>query len=120
MARITVEDCVTKVADRFELVIVGSARAKELVKGSPALVERNNDKPTVIALREISEDKLNIPQLRESVIRGFRSTVPAVDADETSAELQFIEREILGDIRADDNSMADMEKVEGKDLDSLS
>jgi DNA-directed RNA polymerase subunit omega len=56
MARVTVEDCLEHVANRFELVMVASKRARDIaVKGAEPLVERENDKPTVIALREIAE-----------------------------------------------------------------
>ena len=60
MARITVEDCLENVENRFELVMVGSKRARQIaVEGKPALVPEENDKPTVIALREIEEGLVN-------------------------------------------------------------
>lgn len=55
MARVTVEDCLDHVDNRFELVLVASKRARQLANGKPALVEWENDKPTVVALREIAE-----------------------------------------------------------------
>ena len=60
MARVTVEDCLDKVANRFELIMVASKRARQISNdGADALVEEDNDKPTVIALREIAEGKVN-------------------------------------------------------------
>lgn len=59
MARITVEDCLSKVQNRFELVLVASRRARQLAMGGQALVPWENDKPTVVALREIAEDKVD-------------------------------------------------------------
>ncbi|MES2998940.1 MAG: DNA-directed RNA polymerase subunit omega [Pseudomonadota bacterium] len=59
MARITVEDCLRKVQNHFELVIVASKRARQIAKGGLALVDPENDKPTVIALREIASGRLN-------------------------------------------------------------
>ncbi|PTY37646.1 DNA-directed RNA polymerase subunit omega [Saccharospirillum sp. MSK14-1] len=60
MARVTVEDCLENVANRFELIMVASKRARQLANdGADALVPEENDKPTVIALREIAEQKIN-------------------------------------------------------------
>ncbi len=59
MARITVEDCLDRVDNRFELVLVASRRARELALGREALVPWENDKPTVVALRELAEGKLD-------------------------------------------------------------
>ena len=59
MARITVEDCLENVANRFELVLLASRRARQLSKGADALLPEDNDKPTVIALREIAEGLIN-------------------------------------------------------------
>lgn len=60
MARVTVEDCLDKVANRFELIMVASKRARQIsVDKDEAMVEEDNDKPTVIALREIAEGKVN-------------------------------------------------------------
>ena len=59
MARITVEDCVEKIPNMFELVLVASKRARQLANGAEPMVERENDKPTVVALREIAEGHIN-------------------------------------------------------------
>jgi DNA-directed RNA polymerase subunit omega len=59
MARVTVEDCLKKVKNHFELVIIASERAKQIAKGGMAMVDPENDKPTVIALREIADGRLN-------------------------------------------------------------
>ena len=59
MARVTVEDCLENVINRYELVLLASKRARQIVLGSDPLVPANNDKPTVIALREIAEDLVN-------------------------------------------------------------
>ena len=59
MARITVEDCLDKVGNRFELVLLATKRARQIARGVEPLVEANNDKPTVIALREIAEGKVD-------------------------------------------------------------
>lgn len=75
MARITVEDCVERVGNRFNLVLIATKRARALSKGVRPLVEERNDKPTVIALREIEEGKIDASILDEAVEE------PAVESD---------------------------------------
>jgi len=65
MARITVEDCIEKVGNRFELVLLATKRARQIIRGATPLVEIENDKPTVIALREIAEGKIDPAILNE-------------------------------------------------------
>lgn len=65
MARVTVEDCLSKVDNRFQLVLVASKRARQLAKGAEPFVEWENDKPTVVALREIEEDYVTASILDE-------------------------------------------------------
>ncbi len=60
MARITVEDCVEKIGNRFELVLVATKRARQIARGSTPLVEEENDKATVLALREIADGKVDV------------------------------------------------------------
>jgi DNA-directed RNA polymerase subunit omega len=67
MARVTVEDCLDKVDNRFQLVLVATKRARQLAKGAEPFVEWENDKPTVVALREISEDFVTAKILDEVV-----------------------------------------------------
>ena len=71
MARVTVEDCLDKVDNRFHLVLAASHRARQLAMGAQALVPWENDKPTVVALREIAENKLEVAALlqKEPVLR---------------------------------------------------
>ncbi len=65
MARVTVEDCLDNVDNRFELVMIASKRARQLANGREPLVDADNDKPTVVALREISEGKIGVEILDE-------------------------------------------------------
>jgi DNA-directed RNA polymerase subunit omega len=67
MARITVEDCIEKVGNRFELVLLATKRARQITRGATPLVEVENDKPTVIALREIAANKINLATLNDVV-----------------------------------------------------
>lgn len=68
MARLTVEDCLDHVDNRFELVLVAAKRARQLSMGAEPLVELENDKPTVLALREIAENKIDKSVLEEEVV----------------------------------------------------
>ncbi len=71
MARVTVEDCIQEIPNRFELVLLASQRAKQISVGNPLTVDRDNDKDSVVALREIAEKTISLPQLEENLIQGF-------------------------------------------------
>lgn len=75
MARVTVEDCVLKVPNRFELVVLAAQRSRGISAGAPISVERDNDKNPVIALREIAEESIDIEELENTVIRGMQKHV---------------------------------------------
>lgn len=81
MARVTVEDCVQLVPNRFELVMVSAQRARDIHAGQEIKVDRDNDKNPVIALREIADRKVAIEELKESLIRGHQRP-PEVDEPE--------------------------------------
>ena len=70
MARVTVEDCVEKVPNRFELVMLSAQRAREILAGAPLTVEPDNDKNPVIALREIAEETVKLDDLRDSLMQS--------------------------------------------------
>lgn len=75
MARVTVEDCVDKVPNRFELVALASHRAREIAAGSPITVDRDNDKNPVVALREIAEETQSADLLRERMIESLQTQI---------------------------------------------
>jgi DNA-directed RNA polymerase subunit omega len=79
MARITVEDCVTKVPNRFELVMLAAQRARDVSAGAPLSVERDNDKNPVVALREIADNTVDLDHLRYELIHGLRRHVEIED-----------------------------------------
>ena len=81
MARITVEDCIDKFPSRFELVLVASNRARKLYTGENPTVEIDNDKNTVIALREIAEETLTKDQLKNDLIEEYQTTTFSEDED---------------------------------------
>ena len=84
MARVTVEDCIDKVDSPYELVLVAKERATQLNSGIEPTVDKDNDKNTVIALREIAVEKIKVPDLEESAIYKLRKHVEQVD--DTSEE----------------------------------
>ncbi len=85
MARITVEDCIDKFQSRFELVLVASNRARKLHAGESPTVEIDNDKHTVIALREIAEESIGIDEMKNSLVEEYQ-TVSAIEEEELSLE----------------------------------
>jgi DNA-directed RNA polymerase subunit omega len=84
MARVTVEDCVDKIPNRFELVLVAAHRARALTTGSAITIERENDKDAVVALREIAEKTILPGDLRERLIHSIQKQVE-IDEPETVA-----------------------------------
>ncbi len=95
MARVTVEDCVLKVPNRFDLVMLAARRARDILSGAPLAVDRDNDKNPVVALREIAEDAVNLPQLHNSLIQGLQKHVE-VDEPEEDSTFGVIEGEFAG------------------------
>ena len=84
MARVTVEDCVDKVENRFELVLLASHRARMISSGSPIMVDRDNDKNPVVALREIADQRLHPEDLKEELIHSLQKNV---EVDEPEQEM---------------------------------
>ena len=79
MARVTVEDCVDKVDSPYELVLVAKERAAQLSSGVEPTINRDNDKNTVVALREIAEENVKVPELKEAAVYKLRKHVEQVD-----------------------------------------
>ncbi len=75
MARVTVEDCVDKVPNRFELVALAAHRARELTAGAPITVDRDNDKNPVVALREIADETQSADDLRERLVESLQTQI---------------------------------------------
>ena len=104
MARVTVEDCVQFVPNRFELVVYASQRAREITSGAPLTVDRDNDKNAVIALREIAASKVNPAVLKDSLIRSMQRNNRLEEVNnmaiENMTELDdsMVNIEIIGDI----------------------
>ena len=93
MARITVEDCIDKFPSRFELVLVASNRARKLYSGENPTVEIDNDKNTVIALREIAEETLSTEQLKNGLIEEYQTNTFSEDEEINEIEDNSVENE---------------------------
>jgi len=89
MARVTVEDCVLRVPNRFELVLLASQRARAMSAGSPITIDRDNDKNPVVALREIADGTLTVDDLREDVIGAQRKVQDDEDRDSEALALMI-------------------------------
>jgi DNA-directed RNA polymerase subunit omega len=87
MARVTVEDCVLRIPNRFDLVMVAAQRARELAGGAPLSLERDNDKNPVVALREIAEETVSIDTLQNSLIKGHQRNLEQDEPEEEIVEL---------------------------------
>ncbi len=90
MARVTVEDCVTRVPNRFNLVLLAANRARVIAAGGPLLVDRDNDKNPVVALREIADDMVNAEELRETLITSLQRVDEHSEAEEEAETLALL------------------------------
>ena len=87
MARVTVEDCVDKVPNRFELVMLAAHRAREIAAGSPLSIDRDNDKNPVVALREIADEAQQASDLRERMIESHQTQIEVDEPEDDDMAL---------------------------------
>ena len=87
MARVTVEDCVDKVPNRFDLVMLAAHRAREISAGAPLTVDRDRDKNPVVALREIAEETQQADELRERMIEAQQTQIEVDEPEEDAMAL---------------------------------
>lgn len=88
MARVTVEDCVLKIPNRFELVLLAAQRSRDITAGSPLTLDRDNDKNPVVALREIADTSIPLDNLQNNLIKGMQKHVE-VDEPEEDHEIEI-------------------------------
>jgi len=98
MARVTVEDCITKVSNRFELVMLAAQRARNMSAGAELTIERDNDKNPVVALREIAEETVPLEDLEEQLIKGLQKFIEADEPEEEEMDLLAIQQELSGEL----------------------
>lgn len=116
MARVTVEDCVDKVENRFELVLLAAHRARMIANGSPLTVDRDNDKNPVVALREIADEAISPEDLAEDFIHSLQKYVevdepePALSASETETTAE--ESEVAFDRMSEEELLRGLESLD--------
>lgn len=117
MARVTVEDCIEIIPDRFDLVLMASHRARNISAGAALTVERDNDKTPVVALRELAEETLGLDDLRESLIIGLQHVIMDDDIpdEEDQAPILALEH---GQEQPKEMSEADMLRALQSDRDN--
>jgi DNA-directed RNA polymerase subunit omega len=123
MARVTVEDCIDKVLNRFELVMVASQRARKIGSGAALTVDRDNDKNPVVALREIADETINVAELKEDLIRNNQRVIAIDDDGEDVIDMMDGEQEwgsmsdedrvIVADDMDDEDDMSSLADMAG-------
>ena len=111
MARVTVEDCVDKVSNRFDLVMLASQRARNLSAGEELTLERDNDKNPVVALREIAEETVNLKDLQEDLVKSLQNYVDMDEPEEDEMDLLAIHRDMSDDV---DSPLKGVERTAAK------
>ncbi len=94
MARVTVEDCVVKVPNRFELVLMAANRARQISAGDHPTVTEDNDKNPVIALREIADETITADEMRDTVIRGLQRHVEVDEPEDDDLSSQMLVQQL--------------------------
>lgn len=122
MARVTVEDCVEKVPNRFELVLLAAQRARNISRGEEIRVDRDNDKNPIVALREIADEKLDLPDLEQDIVRSLSRAPEPEPADEEVMDLIPTDQNIFGlQERAEEESAGeapDTENLSPEDIEA--
>ena len=108
MARVTVEDCVLKVPNRFELVLLAAQRARNISRGEQLTIDRDNDKNPVVALREIAEETLALPELEQDLVKSLSRVPEPEPVDEEVLDLIPTDQNIFGlqDVSAEEEAAA--------------
>lgn len=123
MARVTVEDCVQKIPNRFELVLLAAQRARNLSRGEELTIDRDDDKNPVVALREIAEETIELPRLEQDLIKSLSRAPEPEPADEEVLDLILTDQNIFGlqDISAEEEAASlpnEAEEMSPEDLEA--
>jgi DNA-directed RNA polymerase subunit omega len=120
MARVTVEDCVLKIPNRFELVMLAAQRARDISSGASLTVDRDRDRNPVVALREIADETIASQHLRDSIVQGLQKHVEVDEPEDDELEfgaaaLRFeaevaVRRSSEADVEADQDTFADQDE----------
>jgi DNA-directed RNA polymerase subunit omega len=108
MARVTVEDCIVQVPNRFELVLLAAQRARNIARGEELTLDRDNDKNPVVALREVAEERVDLDRLEADLVRSLSRAPEPEPADEEVMDLIPTDQNIFGlqDVSADEETAA--------------
>jgi DNA-directed RNA polymerase subunit omega len=123
MARVTVEDCVQKVPNRFELVLLAAQRARNLSRGEELTIDRDDDKNPVVALCEIADETIDLPRIEQDLIRSLSRAPEPEPADEEVLDLIPTDQNIFGlqDVTAEEENAvlaAEAEDMTPEDLEA--
>ena len=112
MARVTVEDCIVRVPNRFELVLHAAQRARNIGRGEELTVERDNDKNPVVALREIAEATLDLPALEADLVKSLQRAPEPEPAEEEVLDLIATDENIFGVMDVNEEQPGDGQGLE--------
>jgi len=115
MARVTVEDCVLKIPNRFELVMLAAQRARNISAGAPMTIDKDNDKNHVVALREISEETVELGELEEALIKGLQRFVETDDPEDDEMDMLSVQQ---GQDEVGENAQPPMEIISSMYVDA--
>ncbi|GAN85917.1 DNA-directed RNA polymerase subunit omega [Komagataeibacter intermedius] len=120
MARVTVEDCVERVPNRFELVLLAAQRARALSRGEEMTIDRDNDKNPVVALREIADQTVSLDQIRSDLVRSLARAPEPEPADEEVVDLIPTEQNIFGlqDVSAEEEARNSSSGMSAEELEA--
>ena len=116
MARVTVEDCIDKVENRFELVLLAAHRARMISSGSPLTVERDNDKNPVVALREIAEQTVSPEDMKEDLIHSLQKFVEVDEPEAEAVPMVPSGQQQTTQVNAVDDSAVEFDRMSEEDL----
>src|SRR3954451_14001929 len=118
MARVTVEDCVQKVPNRFELVLLAAQRARNLSRGEELTIDRDNDKNPVVALREIADETVELGRIEQDLIKSLSRAPEPEPADEEVLDLIPTDQNIFGlqDVTAEEEAESASLPAEGEEM----
>jgi DNA-directed RNA polymerase subunit omega len=115
MARVTVEDCVLKVPNRFDLVLLAAQRARDVSSGAPLTLERDKDKNPVVALREIAEETVDLTYLADALIKGHQRQIEFDEPEEEQSDFEM--PQVPGELGAPLERSAEADSDEGESAD---
>ena len=119
MARVTVEDCIEKIPNRFELVLLAAQRARNISRGESIEVERDNDKNPVVALREIAEDTVDLDMLQADLIKSLQRAPEPEPAEEEVLDLIATDENIFGVMDVNEEPIGDGAGLEDLSADDI-